>query len=75
VEVLTLDPNGPAAKAEIAPGDIVLEMNGTPVESVDDLHRLLSEATVREIARITILRGVERRVLEVPVAEPAPRTD
>ncbi len=73
VEVMTLDPDGPAAKAGIAPGDIVLEMNGTPVESVDDLHRLLSEAAVREIARITLLRGVERKAVEVPVAESASR--
>lgn len=73
VEVMTLDPGGPAGRAGIAPGDIVLEMNGTPVESVDDLHRLLSEVAVREIARITLLRGAERQVVEVPVAESAPR--
>ncbi len=73
VEVMTLDPDGPAGRAGIVPGDIVLEMNGTPVESVDDLHRLLSEVAVREIARITLLRGAERQVVEVPVAESASR--
>ncbi len=71
VEVMTLDPRGPAGAAGIRQGDIVLEMNGTPVESVDDLHRILSEVEVREIARITLLRGADRKIVEVPVGESA----
>ncbi|MEW6720751.1 MAG: trypsin-like peptidase domain-containing protein [Thermodesulfobacteriota bacterium] len=69
VEVMTLDPDGPAGVAGIVSGDIVLGMNGKPVESVDDLHRLLSETEERYLARIELLRGAERRTVEVLVGE------
>jgi S1-C subfamily serine protease len=71
VEVMTLEPGGPAGSAGILPGDIVLEMNGTPVESVDDLHRLLSDVAGKDIALIDLLRGTDRRTVEVLVGESA----
>ncbi|MBP2673326.1 MAG: trypsin-like serine protease [Deltaproteobacteria bacterium] len=71
VEVVALDPRGPAGAAGIAPGDIMVEMNGIPVESVDDLHRLLSEAAGNDTARIGLLRGMELRTVEVLVGESA----
>jgi S1-C subfamily serine protease len=69
VEVVSLDPRGPAGASGIMPGDIVLEMNGSPVESVDDLHRLLSEVAVTDLARLDLLRGTERVTVEVRVGE------
>ena len=71
VEVASLDPGGPAGKAGVQTGDIVVGMNGQPVESVDDLHRLLSEVAVRDLARLDVLRGTERKVLEVEIGEAA----
>ena len=71
VEVASLDPGGPAGKAGLQTGDIVVGMNGQPVESVDDLHRLLSEVAVRDLARLDVLRGTERKVLEVEIGEAA----
>jgi S1-C subfamily serine protease len=53
------------------PGDIVVGMNGHPVESVDDRHRLLSEVGIGEPARIDVLRGTERTTVEVVIAEEA----
>jgi S1-C subfamily serine protease len=71
VEVVSLDPKGPAGDSGIRPGDIVVGMNGHAVESVDDLHRLLSEVVVGEPARIDVLRGSERSTVEVVIAEEA----
>lgn len=71
VEVVSLDPQGPAGGSGIAAGDIVVAMNGHPAESVDDLHRLLSEVAVGEPARLDVLRGAERRTVEVVIAEAA----
>jgi len=71
VEVVSLDPGGPAGVAGVLGGDIVVEMNGRPVESVDDLHRLLSEVAVRDLARLDLLRGTERRIVEVVIGEAA----
>ena len=71
VEVASLDPGGPAGKAGVQTGDIVVGMNGQPVESIDDLHRLLSEVAVRDPARLDVLRGTERKDLEVEIGEAA----
>ncbi len=71
VEVVSLDPNGPARRSGILPGDILVEMNGHPVESVDDLHRFLSGVEIRNIVHIDLLRGTERRVSEVELGESA----
>ena len=71
VEVVSLDARGPAGVAGLQTGDIVVAMNGIPVESVDDLHRLLSEAAIGAIARLDVLRATERRVVEVALGEAA----
>jgi|MudIll2142460700_1097286.scaffolds.fasta_scaffold09465_4 S1-C subfamily serine protease len=71
VEVVSLDPRGPAGESGILPGDVVVEMNAKPVESVDDLHRVLSEVAHGDIARLDVLRGAERRVVEVVIGDAA----
>jgi S1-C subfamily serine protease len=71
VEVVSVEPGGPAGESGIRAGDIVVAMNGRPVESVDDLHRLLSEVAAGDRARLDVLRGTERMVVEVVVGEAA----
>jgi S1-C subfamily serine protease len=46
-------------------------MNGHPVESVDDLHRLLSEIAVNDVVHIDLLRGTERKTAQVEIGESA----
>ena len=38
---------GPAAGAGIQPGDIIIALNGKPMNSADDLRKLLKEAGSR----------------------------
>jgi S1-C subfamily serine protease len=71
VEVVSLDPDGPAGGSGVRPGDILLEMNGAALESVDDLHRLLSEVGENALALLDLLRGTERITVEVTVGESA----
>ncbi len=42
VEVAALEPKGPAERAGIQPGDLIVSVNDRLVSSVDDLHQLLS---------------------------------
>jgi serine protease Do len=42
--LLVEDASGPAARAGIQPGDVVLAVNGTPVRDVDQLRGLVSKA-------------------------------
>ncbi|HTT70234.1 MAG TPA: DegQ family serine endoprotease [Anaeromyxobacteraceae bacterium] len=55
--------SGPAARAGIEPGDVVLSLNGTPVKNVDEMRGLLSHAG-KHVA-LLVKRGEGR--LFVPV--------
>lgn len=65
VEVIWLDPDGPATKAGLRQGDFLLAVDGHPVTGIDDLHRLLTERPIGEPATVTVLRRTAR--LEVTV--------
>jgi S1-C subfamily serine protease len=69
VEVVSLVPGGPAERGGVRPGDILVAMNGLPVESVDDLHRLLTDGDVGSLAVLDVLRGTERLTAEVETGE------
>jgi len=47
--------SGPAAKAGLRPGDVILAVNGTPVKSVDDLKRSVGKSN--NTAALLIRRG------------------
>jgi S1-C subfamily serine protease len=72
VEVISVDPQGPAAQAGVHVDDIVLGMNETPVRHVDDLHRLLSEWPFGQPARLYVLRRTQPLTLSVIPQEAAP---
>src|SRR6185437_11477901 len=44
--VLGAEPGTPAAKAGLLPGDVIIALEGEPVEGVDVLHRLLTEERI-----------------------------
>jgi S1-C subfamily serine protease len=60
VEVMSVEPTGPAGKAGVRDGDIVLALDGQPARSVDDVHRLLSLWPVAAPMKVTLLRRTER---------------
>jgi S1-C subfamily serine protease len=70
VEVVEVDPKGPAHAADLRDGDVVLGIDGAPVTSVDDLHRALTQWKRGEIA-IDRLRGTKRETI---AARPTERT-
>ena len=53
------------AKEYITSGDIIVAYDGTPVGSVDDLHRLLGAERIGKETVVTILRRTHK--LELPV--------
>jgi S1-C subfamily serine protease len=52
--------------------DVIVEFAGMRVESVDDLHRLLTEERIGEPQHVLVLRGGERRTLVVVPREASP---
>jgi S1-C subfamily serine protease len=68
VRVAGLEPDGPAARAGLEVGDILVAIDGTAVGGVDDLVRLLTEDRVGRTAELALLRGVElKRLSVVPI--------
>ena len=63
--VISLEKDGPAARANIRAGDVIIAFNARPVKSIDDLHRCLTEEFIGVPARLTLLRHTEKIVEEV----------
>jgi S1-C subfamily serine protease len=72
VRVGGLEPNGPALKAGLEVGDILIGIDGKPVGGVDDLVRLLTEDRVGRPTELALLRGTElKRLAVIPVERPS----
>jgi serine protease Do len=56
-EVTHVDDSGPAAKAGIKQGDVVLDYNGTPVEGVDQFVRMVRETPPGHTVKLVIWRN------------------
>lgn len=69
VEVISVEPGGPGARAGLRDGDLILSINERIVMSVDDLHRFLAEWPIGSSATLNVLRGMKRERLEVVPAE------
>ncbi len=63
--VLAVEPASPAARAGLLEGDVMVALEGEPVEGVDVLHRLLNEDRIGKATRLTVLRGSKRLELKV----------
>jgi S1-C subfamily serine protease len=55
--VTSLAPDGPAAKAGVLIGDVVLSLDGTPVAAPEDLLDLLTGSRIGQVATLQLLRG------------------
>jgi S1-C subfamily serine protease len=70
-EIVSLDPSGPARKAGLQTGGIIVSIHGREVTSPDDLFRFLSEWPVGRPVVITLLRRKSKFDLEVEPAAAA----
>ena len=61
VRVLNIIKDGPAEAAGIQSGDLLIALDGEPVQGVDDLLRLLNHERVDQSVRVSLLRKGERR--------------
>jgi S1-C subfamily serine protease len=74
VEVVAVEPGGPAEQAGIQPDDLVVSLADEPVTSVDDLHKLLTRQTVGVPVSVILLRE-QRRLQRFVLPEEYPRPD
>ena len=74
VEVVGLESGGPAEEASIEPEDVIIALGDQPVQTVDDLHKLLTQLPVGVPASVVVLRG-ERRMQRFVVSKDYPAWD
>ncbi len=48
---------GPAARAGLQAGDVILDFAGEPMRSVDDLHRRLTAEVAGRATPVRVMRG------------------
>jgi serine protease Do len=67
--VTQVEPGGPAQKAGIRPGDVIVEFNGKPVEGNDQLVNQVVRTKPGTSVPVKVLRDREPKSLSVTVAE------
>src|SRR5262245_9850739 len=69
VLVVSIDPNGPSARAGILVGDIVTAWNGQPIERVREIMRLLGPESIGSTVDLRLIRGGTPTALQVVIGE------
>ncbi|RKP52051.1 DegQ family serine endoprotease [Trinickia fusca] len=67
--VSSVEPGGPADKAGVQPGDIILKFNGMPVETDTDLPRMVGDTKPGTKATVTVWRKGQARDLPITIAD------
>jgi serine protease Do len=69
VGVRTVSPDGPADKAGLKKGDVILQFDGEPVTSTMKLFRLIGESAPEQSVRLTISRNGSEQQLNVTLGK------
>jgi len=68
VEIQSIDPKGPAARAGLRDGDLLVKFGSTQIEGVDDLHRALRSWPASTAASLVVIRRGLRVEIEITPA-------
>lgn len=67
IQIQSVETGSPAERAGIAPGDIIVQFEGRPIDSIDDLHKGLDEKTIgREVTLWVLRNGNLKQMAAVP---------
>jgi S1-C subfamily serine protease len=67
-----IEPDGPAAKAGLLPGDVVIRLDGVGIHGVDDLIRALDRDRIGRTLDMEVLRLGRQRAIEIHPIERKP---
>lgn len=69
VEIAQVVKGGPADLAGMRAEDLIVELEGTPIEGMDDLQRVVVSEVIGRAVRAKVVRGGRERELELVPAE------
>jgi serine protease Do len=69
VEVVQVVEGGPAERAGMRPEDLIVELDGTPIEGMDELQRVVVSELIGHAVRAKVIREGSERELELVPAE------
>jgi S1-C subfamily serine protease len=69
VEIVEVATDSPAEHAGLRVEDLVVELNGAPVASVDDIQRAMTEAAIGNPVSMRVLRGERLMTLTLAPVE------
>ena len=69
VQIVQCVPGGPAERAGILQGDVILSIDDRPAISVDDIYKVLDRLSIGRELRVKLLRRGEPKTLKLVVAE------
>ncbi len=70
--VAQVEPDGPAAKAGLLPGDVVIRLDGVDINGVDDLIRVLDRDRIGRRLAMDVLRLGRLRAIDIHPVERKP---
>jgi S1-C subfamily serine protease len=65
IQVQNVEPDSPANNSQLRQGDIIVQFEGRPIDSIDDLHKSLDETTIRRKITLWVLRDGSLKSLSV----------
>ena len=69
VEVVQVVEGGPADRAGMRPEDLIVEIDGTPIEGMDELQRVVVSDLIGRAVRARVIREGREREIELVPAE------
>jgi S1-C subfamily serine protease len=69
VQVMQVVADGPAERAGLVRGDLLVELDGTPLQDAGDLQRLMTSERIGRQVPAVVVRGGRPRTLEVTLDE------
>jgi S1-C subfamily serine protease len=70
--LMQIEPDGPAGKAGLLPGDVVIKLDGVEINGVDDLIRSLDRDRIDRTLEMDVLRLGRLRALQIHPIERKP---